>query len=480
MCGICGIYSFNAKDLRPKKDLLKRMTAALIHRGPDAEGYVIDKKVLLGMRRLSIIDLQTGSQPVYSEDKKVTAVFNGEIFNFRELREELRAKGHFFNSESDSEVIPHLYEEYRENFIDRLNGQFAIAVFDKRDNSILLIRDRLGIKPLYFYRDGENLIFGSELKAILPCLTRRPEIDPGSVWEYLSFACIPQDKSIYKNIRKLLPGFYLKADKSGLKTVQYWEIKGEGLKNITEDEVHHELLSLLKSSVKKRLISDVPLGVFLSGGIDSSAITALYREVSDDKLMTFSVGFREKSYNELEDAARIAEYFKTDHNFIVIDPDARETIDKLPALFDEPYADSSAVNVYHISRFSRERITVALSGEGGDEIFGGYMTYTADQIANIYRYFYKVLPTSHSILKKLVELLPSSEKKVSLDYKLKRFLKGVDALPEISHFKWKEIFDLEMKRGVLNQDYFTANLEQFNNSDPYTTISKYFNNYTGE
>ncbi len=473
MCGICGIFNLKS-NRKPDIKLIRGMNNTLFHRGPDSEGYYTDKKAALAMRRLSIIDVDGGEQPVYNEDKKLVTVFNGEIFNYKELRKTLQDNGHRFNSNSDTEIIPHLFEEYGESFVEKLNGQFAIALYDKVKGRLFLYRDRVGIKPLYYYIEDNVFYFASEIKAILAALKRRPGINPAAVWQYLSFSCVPQDNSIFTGVKKLLPAHCLMIKNSKISLFEYWKIDKNKKLSLKPDEISEKLLSLLKDSVRMRLISDVPLGIFLSGGLDSSTITALYKEVTDERLMTFSIGFEEDSYSELDDARQTAKHFGTEHYDYIIKPDALEIIDKLIYSFDEPFADSSAVNVYYISKFAREKIIVALSGEGGDEIFGGYMTYTADQIAAIYKFFYKALPTTHNILKKLAEWLPASEKKVSFDYKIKKFLAGVGNPPAESHYLWKEIFDIEMRKKILSKEFVAANINEISEHDPLFIVRNYF------
>ncbi|MCP2604922.1 asparagine synthase (glutamine-hydrolyzing), partial [Candidatus Aminicenantes bacterium AH-873-B07] len=383
MCGICGIYNFS-QNVPFLKDQIKKMCQTLIHRGPDDEGYYFDDKVALGMRRLAIIDLVTGHQPIHNENKTIWVILNGEIYNFPELRKELIEKGHKFYTNSDTETIVHLYEEEGENVVNRLNGMFAFAIWDKKNKILLLARDRLGIKPLHFLEKDGKFIFASEIKSIL-MTDYEKEIDFDALSKYFSFEYIPAPQTIFKGIKKLLPGHLIIIKENRIKIKQYWDVK---YKYEIRDENFYveQIYEKLKKAVRKRLISDVPLGVFLSGGIDSSTVTFLMSQVANSKIKTFSIGFEEQSFNELEYARIIAEYIGSEHQeFVVKSEMVKKLVPVLMEYLDEPLADASVIPTYIISKLARKYVTVALAGDGGDELFAGYDTYKAYQVARYYR-----------------------------------------------------------------------------------------------
>lgn len=435
MCGICGIYGFSG--LGPEaEDLTKKMCAVMVHRGPDDEGYYSDEKVSLGMRRLSIIDLATGHQPISNEDKNVWAVYNGEIYNFPELRAQLIQKGHTFATKSDTEVIVHLYEEEGEDFVSRLNGMFAIAIWDKKENKLILVRDRLGIKPLHYWQSEETIVFSSEIKSILQAGYPR-ELDFDSMSRFFTFEYIPAPQTIFKGINKLLPGHMMVIRGSMIQVKPYWDVKHErGPNNLASEEAMlEEIYERLKESVRKRLISDVPLGVFLSGGMDSSSITALMSEVAVSKIKTFSIGFKEETFNELGYAKIVADRFQTDHQeFVVESKLVKDLVPTLIEYLDEPLADASIIPTFIISKLARQYVTVALAGEGGDELFAGYDTYKAYQVARLYRKVPKLI--RDRLIKNFIWTLPASRKRLSFEFKAKKFISGIDYPPEIANIIW--------------------------------------------
>lgn len=377
MCGICGIID---QGNRVERDLLVRMRDALHHRGPDDAGIYLspNRQAGFGHRRLSIIDLSSaGHQPMANEDESLWVTFNGEIYNFMEQRKSLEAKGHRFRSRSDTEVILHLYEEFGEEFPSFLDGQFAIGLWDNNENVLLLARDRVGKKPLYYREDGRRFLFASEIKALLADPGTSREIDPVGLSDYLTFQYVPCPRTIFKGIRKLPPAHILRLQDGRASTRPYWTLVPESADAPREDEYYEEqLVHLLRESVRKRLISDVPLGVFLSGGLDSSTIVAMMSGLNGGRVKTFSVGFREEEYNELPFADRVAKTFDTDHHRILLEPSsAMDLIPKIATQFDEPLADQAAVPTYLMSEAARGEVTVCLSGEGADEIFGGYPRY---------------------------------------------------------------------------------------------------------
>jgi asparagine synthase (glutamine-hydrolysing) len=384
MCGLSGIYNF--KTLEPvSQSLLKAMTDTLVHRGPDDEGFYISNEVGLGHRRLSIIDLATGHQPMTNEDGTVWVVFNGEIYNFTELHQWLEAKGHRFKTRSDTEVIVHLYEERGEECFRELRGMFAVAIWDQRKKKLILARDRVGKKPLFYYHDGSKVLFGSEIKAILQVPGIYRNIDIEALSDYFSFLYVPAPKSIFKNIRKILPGHYLVVSANGLRETKYWDLSFAETDDLSEEKWCDKLLETLQEAVRIRLMSDVPLGAFLSGGVDSSSVVAIMQGAINGPVITSSIGFEEKDFNELPYARSVASQFGTDHHEQIVRPDAVGAVEKLAWHYDEPFADSSAVPTYYVSKTAREHVTVALSGDGGDENFAGYRRYYFDRRENVIR-----------------------------------------------------------------------------------------------
>jgi asparagine synthase (glutamine-hydrolysing) len=410
---------------------LRAMSATLVHRGPDSDGVHVDGPVGLAARRLSIIDLETGDQPIANEDGTVHVVQNGEIYNYRELRAGLEQAGHRFATRSDTEVLVHLYEEHGDAFAERLRGMFAVAVWDAPRRRLVLARDRFGIKPLYYRVDGEGLSFASELRA-LP----RGEIDLDALEAFLAFNSIPAPYSIFREIRKLPPGHLLVWENGEARVSRFARpapVPAAEARDESEDELAEELRARLRDSVRAHLIADVPVGVLLSGGIDSALVTALAAEESSEPVHTFSIGFEERSFDELDGARAVASHYGTRHEEIVLRPDGALLLHQIADAFDEPCGDSSALPTYLVSQLAAGRVKVAMSGEGGDELFGGYHTYAADLLALRYG---RLAP----FFRPLVERLPSSSRRVSLDYRAKRFVRGAALPPLERHHAWKEIF----------------------------------------
>src|SRR5438132_3563094 len=374
MCGICGVVSANG-SADPER--VARMSATLVHRGPDSSGEFGDGTAALAARRLSIIDLETGDQPIANEDGTMHVVQNGEIYNYRELRRELERAGHQFRTHGDTEVLLHLYEEHGDAFAERLRGMFAIAIWDARGRRLVLARDRFGIKPLYYRAADGELAFASELDA-LP----RGEIDLDALEAFLAFNSIPAPLSIFREIRKLPPGHVLCWSDGRVSLTRYAR-PGPLPARHGEDEAElvEECRARLRDSVRAHLVSDVPVGVLLSGGVDSGALAALAAQESSEAVRTVSIGFEEPSFDELHGARAVASMYATVHRELVLRPDAALLLPALADAFDEPFADSSALPTYLVSRLAAEDVKVALSGEGGDELFGGYYTYVADLLA---------------------------------------------------------------------------------------------------
>jgi asparagine synthase (glutamine-hydrolysing) len=378
MCGIAGFADVAAVSGSVPGDAerLRAMCDVMRHRGPDDEGIHVEPGVGLGMRRLSIIDLSTGHQPIHNEDRSVRVVFNGEIYNYRELRASLERAGHRFYTSSDTETIVHGYEEWGDGVFSRLRGMFAIAIWDARARRLLLGRDRAGIKPLYYAETGGRLVFGSEAKCLLALPQVDRTLDPAALDHFLAFLYTPRDRAIFRGMRKLPPGHFLTLSHGRIEVQRYWQLPATPSFTGSEPEALDLLEATLADAVRSHMVSDVPLGAFLSGGIDSSLVAALMTRASDRPVKTFSIGFDEETHNELPHARRVAEYLGTDHHELVVRPDALGILDRLIWHFDEPFADASAIPTWYVSEMARRHVTVVLSGDGGDELFGGYERYT--------------------------------------------------------------------------------------------------------
>lgn len=441
MCGICGIMNV---ALEPERRLsaIEAMSARLEHRGPDSHGVFKRPHLALAIRRLSIIDLETGDQPVANEAGDVTLVFNGEIYNYRELRRELDARGHRFKTRSDGEVIAHLYEERGDDFLQALNGMFAIALWDDRRQRLVLARDRAGEKPLFYAQVGETLVFASELKALLEYPGVGRELDLASLKQYFFYGYVPGPRSIWKGIQKLPPGARMTVEAGKIRIERYWQLKtflrrpGQpGIAKSEETGVIVEIRNRLREAVASRLVSDVPLGAFLSGGLDSSTLVALMSDLAPGRVRTFSVSFTEKSFDEEPFATLAARRFHTQHEILRVDHRLlREGFDALAPSLDEPLADPAAIPTFLLSRFARQDIKVALSGEGSDEIFGGYPTYLGGQAARHYLRLPAFL--RQLILSGARAILPASSGAVPAGAFLDRFLCHAGKEPALRHLTW--------------------------------------------
>lgn len=379
MCGIVGIHSLGDRPVSAEE--VAAMADSIVHRGPDDCGYFVAPGLGLGMRRLSIIDLETGKQPICNEDSSVWIVLNGEIYNFREKRRELEARGHRFRTAADTEVIVHLYEEYGLDCVDHLRGMFAFALWDTRTRSLLLARDRIGIKPLYYGVFGDRLVFGSEVKSLLtlPEVRQQLDFDWRAVQHLFTFLATAPTRSIVEGIRKLEPGHILTVtDGRGPTLKRYWDLRFEPGPPRSEDEIVEELVAVLEEAVDLHMVSDVPLGAFLSGGMDSSAVVAMMAKLARRPVKTFSIGFGVADFDELEHARVMANQLGTDHRELVLEPDVFDVLDDLAWYLDEPFGDSSAIPTYMVSKLAARDVTVVLSGDGGDEVFGGYDKYVVE------------------------------------------------------------------------------------------------------
>jgi asparagine synthase (glutamine-hydrolysing) len=375
MCGIAGIVGSDRSYVADVGDI-RRMCQTIRHRGPDDEGVHVAGRVGLGMRRLSIIDLSTGCQPVHNEDRTVWVVFNGEIYNFPELRARLEARGHRFYTNSDTEVIVHLYEDYASDCVHHLRGMFAFALWDETCQRLLLARDRFGKKPLHYAIHGGRLLFGSEIKALLAADPTLADVDLEGLVDFFHFGYIPDPVTAFRRIKKLPPGHLLEFNNGRAWLRQYWKLPDYGVyEPKSEEECVEELEQRLAEAVKMRLVSDVPLGALLSGGVDSSTVVALMARASSKRVKTFSIGFSHEDFNEASHARAIAQRFDTEHHELFVEPDIEQTVDQITRFMEEPFGDSSAVPTYHVCRLARQHVTVALAGDGGDELFAGYDRY---------------------------------------------------------------------------------------------------------
>lgn len=453
MCGIVGIVRRNA-DGKTAIDsgVLKQMCNAIRHRGPDDEGSYLGEGVGMAMRRLAIIDLAGGQQPIANEDRTAWIVFNGEIYNYRSLRERLEKLGHKFRTESDTEAIIHAYEQYGAECPKLLHGMFAFAIWDERKQELFLARDRVGKKPLLYALTNKELIFGSEFAALLchPDVSR--EINPEAIHYYLSFMCVPAPLTAYRQIKKLEPGHTLRFGLNGeVRIERYWQPDFSKKVKLSEVEAGERTIEVLREAVRVRLMSEVPLGAFLSGGIDSSAIVALMSEQSGEPIKTFSIGFEEQDFSELHYARRVAEHVGADHHEFIVRPNALEVLPTLVEHYGEPYADSSAIPTYYVAKETRRSVTVALNGDGGDECFAGYERYAAMRLAEIYRRLPGLV--RGPLIQQAINLLPSSEIHRSRLRDVKRFLESASLSPLERYARWVSVLKVKAKDELYTEDF---------------------------
>jgi asparagine synthase (glutamine-hydrolysing) len=451
MCGICGMVGYDTVD----RVVLTRMAEAIRHRGPDDDGYDVREyddgsRVGLGFRRLSIIDLDTGNQPITNESGSVTLVFNGEIYNFRELRMALAGRGHRFSTNADTEVIVHLYEEHGAACVDRLSGMFAFALWDEERRELLLARDRFGKKPLYYADLGRSLLFGSELKSLLEHPKCPRSLDFESLSRYLELEYVPTPRSILAGVEKLPGGHMLRWRAGRISIESYWDLEYETSALATDEDFVERFREHFREAVRRRLVSDVPLGAFLSGGIDSSSVVAMMAEARPEGgVKTFTIGFGEPTFDESAHARRVAAHFGTEHHEDVFTP--RVLLDLLPTVaefLDEPFADASILPTYLLSRFTREHVTVALGGDGSDELLAGYPTFPADRLASLYR----VPRGFHDrVVTPLADRLPVSTGNFSFDFKVKRFLRGAPLSTPERHAAWLGSFRADEQATLLQR-----------------------------
>ncbi|MDQ3322268.1 MAG: asparagine synthase (glutamine-hydrolyzing) [Acidobacteriota bacterium] len=467
MCGIVGIVNAGRRSVERK--VIERMNRCIVHRGPDEDGFYVNESVALAMRRLSIIDLAGGQQPIFNEDRTKTIVFNGEIYNFQELREDLEKREHKFYTNCDTEVIIHLYDEYGADCVQHLRGMYAFAIWDERDQSLFIARDRLGKKPLlYSHQSNGDLIFGSEFTALLAHPDVSREVDFAAIDSYFSYLCVPAPQTAFKQIRKLEPAHWLRWKDGKIEIKRYWSPDFSRKIKISQEEAITETTRILREATKLRMIAEVPLGAFLSGGVDSSIVVALMAQESSQPVKTFSIGFEEQDFSELKYAKKVAEYVGAEYNEFIVKPDALEVLPTLVEHYGEPYADSSAIPTYYVSRETRKFVTVALNGDGGDESFAGYERYAAMRIAELYHRFPKVL--RKALIEAPVNLIPASELKKSRVRDAKRFLKAASLPKDERYFRWMSTFDREAKRELYTRQFAETVAEQ----NPYVFLEKWF------
>jgi asparagine synthase (glutamine-hydrolysing) len=468
MCGIAGFVesSTTSSPFSPdeSRDLVHRMCTVIRHRGPDDEGVWVDGPAALGMRRLSIIDLSTGHQPIHNEDKSVWIVFNGEIYNFRELRQELEAAGHRFYTSTDTEVIVHAYEQWGKDAIARLRGMFGLAIWDKTSRTLLIARDRIGIKPMYYATVNGRLYFGSELKSLLEAPDLPRELDAAALDHYLSFLYTPRDGSIFKSVRKLPPGHLLTWNDGRMSIERFWQMPATETFTGSEEDAIQQLRAVLSDAVRSHMISDVPLGAFLSGGVDSSLVVGLMSELSSSRVKTFSIGFDEPEFDELDKARQVADHFGTEHHEFVVKPDGVGILDKLVSHFDEPFADSSAIPTWYVSEMARKHVTVVLSGDGGDELFGGYERYLPHP---------RVLAFDRYSPRALRRVAAIAAARLPHGVRGKNFLRHVGRDEQGRYLDAIRFFGADEKPALLTRDVQDA----IDGPDPETTLARHFERF---
>lgn len=471
MCGIAGWAHLDPRTSPAEgaEELLRSMCDRMHHRGPDSEGYLVDDGIALGMRRLAIIDLLTGKQPVFNEDRSVAVVLNGELYNYRELRADLETRGHKFRSESDTEVLPHLYEEYGRSMVDHLNGMFAFALWDERRRRLLIARDRFGEKPLYWGIFEHTLIFASEPKVLLAHPSVKPNLNLNALRQYLSFDYVPAPLSIYEGINKLPAAHTLTLENGKVTIERYWRLSYETRRPVPSvQEAADQLRDLLVDSVRMRLVSDVPLGVLLSGGLDSSVVAALAVRASSETVKTFSIGFAEASFDESQYARAVAKFLGTDHHEERFSASlAANLVSEIGAWMDEPISDPSLVPTYLLSRFTRKHVTVALGGDGGDELFAGYPMYFGHNMARAYLTVPQFLRSG--VIEPMVNMLPVKTKNLSFDYRARRFITASHYDDVARHHIWFGSFTPHDQQSLLSED-----VQRASDSDIYRDARRLF------
>lgn len=473
MCGLVGKLNFDFQ--KPVENgLIEKMAETLKHRGPDDKGVYVKGNIGFGLSRLAVIDLsRTGHQPMHNEDKTVWIVFNGEIYNFQNLRRKLIERGHKFFSNSDTETIIHLYEEYGEGCLKYLRGMFAFAIWDEKKKKLFMARDRIGKKPLYYFLNDQCLIFASEIKAILEDRIVPRRVNKKAIHHYLTYNYVPNPQTAFHNIFKLPPAHFLIWQAGRMSIKRYWRLNYEPKLNLSEEEACEQILSRLKEATKIRMISDVPLGAFLSGGMDSSAVVALMSKLSEKPVRTFSIGFKEGSYNELPFAKIVAETFQTEHHEFLVKPKALQALPKLVWHYGEPFADSSALPVFYVAKMARDYVTVALNGDGGDENFGGYRRYHFDRFIRYYNQFPSLM--REGIINKFIKIIPYTN---SASFNL--FLQKLKVLSETSsdsqpqrHLWLLYWFNYNLKEKLYSDDF----KREIGKEDPLNIMAENYKNF---
>ncbi len=456
MCGITGFVN-NSKSAIDRA-VLERMNHAILHRGPDEDGFYVRENVGLAMRRLSIIDLASGQQPIHNADKTKWIVFNGEIYNYQDLRKGLEERGHKLYTKSDTEVVLRLYDEYGEGCLQHLRGMFAFAIWDETEKTLFLARDRVGKKPLlYSHQTNGDLIFGSEFQAVLQHPSVSREVDMNAIDSYMTYLCVPAPQTAFKQIRKLEPGHWLRWENGEIETRRYWLPDFTKKIKISEEDAIVETTRIVREATKMRLISEVPLGAFLSGGVDSSVVVALMAQESNDPVKTFSIGFDEQDFSELKYARRVAEHVGAEYNEFIVRPNAMDVLPTLVEHYGEPYADSSAIPTYYVSKETRQHVTVALNGDGGDESFGGYERYAAMQLAETYQRFPGLL--RKAFIEAPVGLLPSSELKRTRIRDVQRFVLAANLPRNERYYYWMSNIKDRFKDDLYTNEFKAATQE---------------------
>ncbi|HMT06391.1 MAG TPA: asparagine synthase (glutamine-hydrolyzing) [Pyrinomonadaceae bacterium] len=492
MCGITGWINLKNSNTPDTEAVLHRMCETIVHRGPNSEGLWTDETVALGMRRLSIIDLHTGDQPVFSCDKSVVVMMNGELYNYREVRSELEARGHTFTTKSDTEILPHLYEEYGETMVDHLNGMYAFSLWDSRNKKLIIARDRFGEKPLYYGIFDGKLLWASEPKALLAHPAVKAELDLNALRYYLSYDYVPAPMSIYKGISKLPAAHMMVVENGEIRTRRYWDMSwsssppyeggvdaalgGRGGSSLSREG---ELRDLLSDAVRMRLVSDVPLGILLSGGIDSSTVASFAVKHASERVKTFSIGFEEDSFDESKYARIVAKHLDTEHYEEKLSATtAGDLIGKIGEWLDEPLSDGSLIPTYLLARFVRKHVTVALGGDGGDELFAGYPMYHAHNVTRKYRAIPSFLRSG--LIAPIVNALPVSSDNMSFDYKAKRFVRAAELDLVERHHTWFGSFAASQHEQLLtpevldqtNSDIYRDSRKMLENCDATTDIER--------
>jgi len=450
------------------------MNQAILHRGPDEDGFCVRENVGLAMRRLSIIDLASGQQPIHNADKTKWIVFNGEIYNYQDLRKDLEARGHKLYTKSDTEVVLRLYDEYGEGCLQHLRGMFAFAIWDETEKNLFLARDRVGKKPLlYSHQPNGDLIFGSEFRAVLQHPSVSREVDMNAIDSYMTYMCVPAPQTAFKQIRKLEPGHWLRWKNGEIETRRYWLPDFSKKLKISEEEAIVETTRILREATKMRMISEVPLGAFLSGGVDSSAVVALMAQESSDPVKTFSIGFAEQDFSELKYAKRVAEHVGAEYNEFIVRPNAIEVLPTLIEHYGEPYADSSAIPTYYVSKETRQQVTVALNGDGGDESFGGYERYLAMQVAESYQRVPNLL--RKALIEAPIGMLPTSETKKTRVRDVQRFLLAANLPRNERYFRWMSTIKIGQKAELYTNEF----KQIISENNPYRFIEKAYEKANG-